>query len=135
MQRGRPTDVGYFRAAAKILRQLHRQCLVHNDLAKETNWLVTDQGKPGIVDFQLAWFAPKRGWLFRILAREDLRHLLKHKRTYCPQHLSQRELNILARPSVLSQVWMRTGKPVYVFVTRKLFGWEDREGADDRTGF
>ena len=135
MHRRRPTDVGYFLAAAKILRKLHRAGVAHNDLAKEPNWLVTDDGAPGIVDFQMACYCPKRGRLFRLLAREDLRHLLKHKRTYCPQHLTRRELSILNNPTVVSRTWMLTGKPVYVFVTRRIFGWADREGANDRSGF
>lgn len=132
MHRGRPTDLAYYRAAAKILRRLHRQGLVHNDLAKESNWLVTAERGPVIVDFQLAWHAQRRNRLFRLLAREDLRHLLKHKRTYCPEHLTQRERAILDKPTWLSQIWMRAGKPVYLFVTRRILGWEDREGADDR---
>jgi hypothetical protein len=27
---------------------------------------------------------------------------------------------------------MMTGKPVYLFITRKILGWQDREGAGDR---
>jgi hypothetical protein len=105
---------------------------VHNDLAKEPNFLVTADGRPAIIDFQLAWFCPRRGRLFRLLAREDLRHLLKHKRTYCPQFLTARERRILASPSWPARIWMKTGKPVYLFVTRRLLGWRDREGAGDR---
>lgn len=134
MHERRPTDIGYFRAAAKMLRQLHRAGVVHNDLAKEPNWLVKDDGGPGVVDFQMACYSPRRGRLFRLLAREDLRHLLKHKRTYCPDHLTRREIAILARPGLISRIWMSTGKPVYLFVTRKFLGWADREGANDRSG-
>jgi predicted Ser/Thr protein kinase len=133
MQRSRPTDIDYFRAAARLLRRLHVRGIVHNDLAKEPNWLVTDEGEPGIVDFQLAWYAPKRGRLFRLLAHEDIRHLLKHKRTYCPDHLTRRELAILDNPTIISRIWMFGGKPLYLFVTRKIFGWADREGAEDRS--
>ena len=133
MHKCRPTDISYFRAAAKILRKLHVACVAHNDLAKEPNWLVREDGGPGIVDFQMACHCPKRGILFRQLAREDLRHLLKHKRTYCPEHLTRRELAILASPTVISRSWMSTGKPVYLFVTRKIMGWADREGANDRS--
>ncbi len=134
MHKSRPTDIGYFRSAARILRELHRMGVAHNDLAKEPNWLVKEDGGPGIVDFQMAWYCPKRGRLFRLLAREDLRHLLKHKRTYCPEHLTRRELAILAKPTVISRTWMLGGKPVYLFVTRKILGWADREGANDRSG-
>ena len=135
MHQSRPTNIGYFREAARILRKLHRMGVAHNDLAKETNWLVREDGGPGIVDFQMALHCPKRGRLFRLLAREDLRHLLKHKRTYCPQHLTRRELAILANPTVISKTWMLSGKPVYLFVTRKILGWADRDGANDRSGF
>ena len=33
---------------------------------------------------------------------------------------------------LLSRTWMATGKPAYLFVTRRLLGWSDREGAGDR---
>lgn len=132
MYDARPCDPGFFRQAARLLRRLHRLGVVHNDLAKEANWLVTPEGLPAIVDFQLAWYSPRRGRTFRVLAREDLRHLLKHKRTYCPSRLTSRERRILEQPSVPSRIWMRTGKPLYLLVTRRLLGWVDREGAADR---
>ena len=37
-------------------------------------------------------------------AREDIRHLLKHKRSYCPEQLTARERRILATPSAVSRV-------------------------------
>lgn len=122
----------YFRKAHRLLRQLHRHNIAHNDLAKEPNLLMTPAGEPAFIDFQLAWFAPRRGRLFRLLAREDIRHLLKHKRTYCPQHLTAREQSMLASPSLPSRLWMMSGKKVYLFITRRLLGWADREGAGDR---
>ena len=132
MQEGRPADIDYFHKAARVVRRMHRLGVVHNDLAKEPNFLLTTDGKPVIIDFQLSWFAPRRGYLFRILAREDIRHLLKHKRTYCPDHLTRREKTILDNPSLISKLWMMTGKPVYMFITRKILGWQDREGAGNR---
>ena len=132
LQVGRPTDPRFFRDAARLLRKLHRIGVVHNDLAKEPNILLTEDGGAAFIDFQLAAYTPSRTRLFRALAREDLRHLLKHKRTYCPAALTAREKNILARPGVLSRAWMRTVKPVYLFVTRRVLGWRDREGAGDR---
>lgn len=132
MQDARPGDAAYFKALSRLLRALHRRGVVHNDLAKEPNLLVTEDGGPAIIDFQLAWAVRRRGRLFRTLAREDLRHLLKHKRTYCAAALTARERRILESPSWLSRAWMRTVKPVYRFVTRRLMGWQDREGAGDR---
>ncbi|HZW59805.1 MAG TPA: hypothetical protein VFE85_05880, partial [Woeseiaceae bacterium] len=103
-------------------------------LAKEPNLLVSPHGHAAFIDFQLASYRPRRDRLFRLLAHEDLRHLLKHKRSYRPDLLTARERRILASPSLLSRLWMRTVKPVYLFITRRLLGWADREGAGDRGG-
>jgi predicted Ser/Thr protein kinase len=132
MQRGNPTEAAYFKRAARILRRMHRAGVVHNDLAKEPNFLVRPNGEPAIIDFQIAWCSAKRSKLFRIAAREDLRHLLKHKRSYCPQHLTSRERTILANPGFVAMAWSKIFKPVYQFVTRRIFGWADREGAGNR---
>ena len=128
----RPRDAAYFAAAAGLLRRLHRAGVCHNDLAKEPNLLVRDSGTPGIIDFQLAWYSRSRSRLFRIAAYEDIRHLLKHKRTYRPDLLTAREHRILANPSPASRLFRGTVKPAYLFVTRRLLGWADREGAGDR---
>jgi RIO-like serine/threonine protein kinase len=127
-------DRTYFHEASRLLRRIHAAGVVHNDLAKEPNWLVTPEGLPALVDFQLASRPRYRDVMFKMLAHDDLRHLLKHKRTYCPQHLTQRERAILQRRSPVAGLWARTGKPVYRFVTRRLLGWADREGAGERTG-
>ena len=132
MQHARPRDPRYFAAAIQLVRQLHAAGVVHNDLAKEPNWLVLPDGRPALVDFQLAWAPRRRGAMFRLLAREDLRHTLKHKRHYCPAALSDHEREILESRAWTSRLWMATGKKVYLFVTRRLLGWADREGAGDR---
>ena len=124
---GRPMQI-----AMQLLRQLHRRGVVHNDLAKEPNWLVTDSGEPALVDFQLAMRRNRRGRLFRALAHDDIRHLLKHKRSYLPERLTARERRILATPSIVTRVWMASGKRVYRFITRRVLRWSDREGAGDR---
>ena len=132
MHEARPADPAYFRDALRLLNRLHRRGVVHNDLAKEPNWLVDQDGAPALLDFQLALVDRQRGALFRLLAREDLRHLLKHKRTYCPERLTARQRTILARPSWLSRLWMATVKPLYRGITRGLLGSRDREGAAER---
>ncbi len=132
MQVARPRNPDYYRQALRLLRRIHAAGVAHNDLAKEPNWLVLDDGSPAVLDFQLAWCPRRRGRLFRLLAREDLRHLLKHKRYYCPERLSNRQKSILDTPSWLTRAWMASGKKLYLLITRKVLKWRDREGAGDR---
>ena len=129
MQQAQPRQRAYYRDALRLLALLHRRGIVHNDLAKEPNWLVRTDGRPALVGFQIAWTRGRRGALFRLLAREDLRHLLKHKRTYCPDALSARQRAILARPSLPARLWRATGKRLYKLIARRLFGYWDNEGA------
>ena len=120
-------DVGYFRSAKTALRKLHRAGVTHNDLAKEQNWLYAD-GRAYLTDFQLAFcFDRHTSALFRIARYEDLRHLLKHKRRYAPEALTPAERRVLARKSLITRIWMATGKKVYYAITRGL-NVTDREG-------
>ena len=121
-------DLAYFRAARRLLQQVHRCGIAHNDLAKEANWLVRADGSPALIDFQLATRGNPRSRWMRLLAREDLRHLLKHKRMYCRDQVTPVEWRLLKRTSWLRDLWFRTGKPVYRFVTRRILKWEDNEG-------
>ncbi|BAM89605.1 conserved hypothetical protein [Bradyrhizobium oligotrophicum S58] len=125
-------NVEYFRSAKQMMRRLHRAGITHNDLAKEQNWLVGHDGHCYVTDFQLAACFSSRSRLFRIAAYEDLRHLLKHKRTYAPEALTPKERKILARKSLFARIWLMTGKKVYRGITRGIFNFTDREGGGRR---
>jgi predicted Ser/Thr protein kinase len=125
-------NAAYFRSAKQALHRLHRAGVCHNDLAKEQNWLVGRDGRAYLTDFQLAACFRSRSRLFRIAAYEDLRHLLKHKRSYAPSALTPKERKILARKSVVASLWLATGKKVYRAITRGLFNFTDREGGGRR---
>jgi hypothetical protein len=122
----------YFRSAKAALRKLHRAGICHNDLAKEQNWLRGGDGRAYLTDFQLAALFPRRTRLFRIAAYEDLRHLLKHKRRYAPDALTPAERRVLAKKSLITRVWMATGKKVYYWITRDVLRFTDREGGGPR---
>jgi hypothetical protein len=125
-------DVAYFRSARRVLHRLHRARICHNDLAKEQNWLRGHDGRAYVTDFQLAACFKTRSRLFRIAAYEDLRHMLKHKRSYAPEALTPKERKILARKSFVASIWLVTGKKVYQAITRGLFNFTDREGGGRR---
>ena len=132
LQLAKPADPEWYRDARRLLRQMRRAGVTHNDIAKPQNWLMTPDGRAAVIDFQLASVHRRRGRLFRTMAREDLRHLLKQKRAYAPDLLTPSEHAMLARKALPSRIWMATGKRLYNFVTRTLMNWSDGEGTEDR---
>ncbi len=129
---GPPPSRVYFVRALRLVRALHRAGMTHNDLAKEANWLRAPGDVPGLVDFQLAIHSRRRGRWFRYLAHEDLRHLLKHKRTYRPEGLTERQRRMLAAAPWPTRLWRAWGKPAYHTLTRRVLGWEERIGPGER---
>lgn len=127
-----PRSRSYFVHALRVLRAMHRCGVAHNDLAKEANWLSVGGDTSAIVDFQLATCAPKRTPQFRRRAYEDLRHLLKHKRTYLPLALTPSQRRVLATPTAATRLWRAIGKPAYRFMTRAVLRWPERSGPLER---
>lgn len=123
-----PRDPAFYAAARRLLQQVHRRGVAHNDTAKRVNWLVLEDGRPGLIDFQLSLVMRRRSRLFRLARREDLRHLLKHKAFNCREALTKRERALLKRRSLFARVWRVLYKRPYLFVTRRILGWADREG-------
>lgn len=122
----------FFTECKYLLKAMRKAGVCNNDLAKEANWIISEEHHlPVITDFQLALcFSNRTSKLFFSLARDDLRHLLKHKRKY--DRVSAQEKVILNKRSSLNNLWMATGKKLHRIVTRKLLGWEDRVGPEER---
>lgn len=117
----------YYASARKLLRKIHAVGVVHNDLEKPENWLVTEDNAPAVVDFQIAFFFPKKGLVYKVAAKEDIRHLIKQKSRFYNENLSTEEKNILGQKSIPARIWNRTFKPIYNFVTRKILRYSDRQ--------
>ncbi|MEM9844376.1 MAG: phosphotransferase [Pseudomonadota bacterium] len=132
LQLAQPGDAAFYTDARRLLREMRRAGVTHNDIAKPQNWLMTPTGHAAVIDFQLATVHHRRGRLFRVMAREDLRHLLKQKRAYAPGLLTPSQHRMLAQKSLFAQIWMMTGKSLYNFITRRLMNWSDGEGTEDR---
>jgi predicted Ser/Thr protein kinase len=104
-------DRSYFREALRIVRRMHGVGIVHNDLARTKNWLVTSEGRPALIGLDRARRVRYRGRRFRALACSDLRDLLEHKRACCGALLTSREQVFLARRgSWFERLWLRVGK-------------------------
>ncbi len=118
----------FFEHLTALVERLHARGVCHNDLHKEQNVIVGRDGRPALIDFQLASVHRSRGRVFRVRCGDDLRHVAKHARRYrrrdAPSDSSEARL---PRRSFLAWAWRRAGKPVYNFVTRRLLGTRDGE--------
>ena len=128
----RPADPAWYRDAHRLLRDFRRRGITHNDLAKAQNWLMTPDGRAAVIDFQLTTTHRRRGRLFRLMAYEDFRHLLKQQRAFAPELMTPTGRRVLAHRPLPSRIWKATGKRLYNLVTRRFFRWSDGEGAHRR---
>jgi len=123
--------LNFFDLLDELTRELHRQGVCHNDLHKEQNILVQEDGYPALLDFQLASLHATGGKQFQKRALEDLRHLQKHRRRYTrdgrgPEGASEGAGHGLKR-GLLARAWRRTGKPIYNLIVHRLA----RKGASE----
>lgn len=120
----------FYDKALEVIKQMHQAGVIHNDLEKPENWIVMQNGDPGIIDFQLAMYMKRRNnYLFKRLSFEDIRHTLKNKHKFCTVKLTEEEAEIKNRRSTINRIWKHGYKPVYNFVTRKIFNYSDREAS------
>lgn len=122
----------FFEHLAELVRALHARGVCHNDLHKEQNVMVLQDGRPGVIDFQLASVHRRGdGRVFVARCRDDLRHVEKHRLRYerrgRPKRADERASVALPRRSPVAALWRRTGKPLYNFVTRRLLRTRDGE--------
>jgi hypothetical protein len=129
----------FFQELDALVAAVHARGVCHNDLHKEQNVLVGEDGYPWLVDFQLASVHAAGDRRFAARAREDLRHVEKHRRRYtrlgrgpggAELHGAGRGL----RRTFWPRAWRRLGKPVYNFVTRDVLGLGDGEVRRDSRG-
>jgi len=122
-------DKSYYDAAARLLKKIHAAGVVHNDLEKPENWLVTGDNIPGIIDFQLACYFPKKGKIFKLCQKEDMRHLIKQKKRFSPDNLSEDDKIILKNKTRFAKIWRKDFKKIYNFITRKILHYSDRDNS------
>jgi hypothetical protein len=115
------------------MRELHQRGVAYVDSNKPENVLVGDDGRPYLIDFQIAWrcgpradHALGRWWLAR-LQREDLYHVLKQKRRFARESMTPDELESVRRRSLLIRAHRLINRP-YLMVRRPLFRWLRRTG-------
>ncbi len=125
----------FFDRLDELVGEMHECGVCHNDLHKEQNILVGEDGWPHLIDFQLASVHRGRGALYRSRVRDDLRHVQKHRRRYLQDGRGPADAGPDAargrghglRRGLIAALWRRSGKPLYNWVTRRLLRTRDGE--------
>jgi hypothetical protein len=126
-----PVPAGFWANLDGAMRAVHSRGVAYVDSNKPENILIGEDGRPYLIDFQIAWrqgtdSALGRWWLAR-LQREDLYHVLKHKRRFARASMTPDELESVRRRSLLIRVHRAINRP-YRMVRRPLLRWLRRTG-------
>ena len=108
--RGEELPSSFFTDLAKVLQGVHSRGVVHLDLRHKGNVLISEKGKPFIIDFNSSFsFAEKgffRRFLFPVLRWVDYGGLLKLKERVSPSLMTSEELSFLKRFNRLRKLWI-----------------------------
>lgn len=129
--------VGLFDRLRTLIEAIHARGVAYCDANKRSNILVTDDGRPFLIDYQIAirrcedWRFPFRqiaGALVSYFAAKDLYHLYKHKRRLAPDQLTPREDAISRRHSGIHWLHRKLTKP-YRALRRRFLREQYAKGA------
>ncbi|HWE03516.1 MAG TPA: hypothetical protein VG326_14015 [Tepidisphaeraceae bacterium] len=111
------TPDGFFDQCTALLAELHRRGIAYADTNKPENILLGDDGRPHLIDFQISW---DFRFLLKRMQREDIYHVLKHKKRLRPDELTAEELHRVRHKSFLIRAHRTVSRP-YFLIRRRLF--------------
>ncbi len=91
LTRSSAVDREFFRRLRRLMDELHGRGLAYVDLEKAENILVGEDGRPHLIDFQVA-FGGRSRWVLRRLQEADDYHIRKHMRRVIKGRLSREEI-------------------------------------------
>lgn len=121
-----PIPDGFFEDLKALLDRIHQRHVSYIDLNKRGNILAGRDGRPYLIDFQIAMDWKRDGRLCRLLQREDRYHLLKHKRRFRPDLLTPQEKAAYKR-----SFWIRLHRAIaepFRFCRRGILRWLYKHG-------
>lgn len=95
----------FFSELKRIIDEIHKKRIFYLDLNKLGNIIVSRDGLPYLIDFQICiHFKRQKGicgkinsYLFNLLINEDIYHLYKHKKRFQPHLMTEEELLLASR--------------------------------------
>ncbi len=99
----------YFHALESVVKSIHRKGIVHSDLKKKENLMVSPEGRPVLIDFGTHFRvkSPVRfvnNFLYEQFRQIDRNAVAKLKSRYCPETLTEAEREDLDNPVFLERV-------------------------------
>ncbi len=108
--RGGNLPASFFEQLGKVLKEVHSRGVVHLDLRHKGNILLSEDGKPFIIDFNSSLAFGERGLLrrllFPVLRWVDYGGLLKLKERVSPSLMTSEERSFLRRFNKLRKLWI-----------------------------
>lgn len=111
----------FFERLTQAVNALHARGIVHGDLKKLENILVTAEGEPALVDFTAAFVTgsnPVTALVLPFIVEDDLRAICKLKQRCAPHLLSEREACFLHERSAIERAYRRVRERVRLAVKR-----------------
>ena len=126
-------DAEFYEQLERVVRALHGRGVVHGDLKKLENILVTPAGAPVLVDFTAAFVtgsSPLTAAIFPWISDDDVRAIHKLKSRRSPELLSKDELRFLDERSGIERFfrWFRR----YIRYAVKRYSTAEQERAGIR---
>ncbi len=128
---------GYFERLRAIFDAIHARGVAYVDSNKRSNLLVTEDGTPFVIDFQISirtsddWPWPLRpiaSAAVRYLSAKDIYHLYKHKRRLAPAELTEAEAVLSRSRSRLHLLHRKLAKP-YRAIRRRFLSKQHAKGS------
>ena len=124
LSREHPVPDRFFDQLCDLFEELHRRHIAYVDANKPQNILLGEDGLPHLIDFQISWDLAELGdnainrWWLSKLQREDLAHLLKHKKRLRPDEMTRKEWEAVNHRSLLIRFHRFVSKPWFLLRRR-----------------
>lgn len=110
IERGELIPPSFFPDLDQVLKAIHARGVVHMDLRHKGNILVSEEGKPFLIDFNSSFSFRKKGilrrFLFPLFQWVDVGGLLKLKERAAPSSMTPEETDFLKRFNRLRKLWI-----------------------------
>jgi len=110
IERGEIIPPAFFSDLDQVLKAIHSRGVVHMDLRHKGNILVSEQGKPFLIDFNSSFAFKDKGilrrYLFPLFRWVDYGGFLKLKERASPSSMTPEETDFLKRFNRLRKLWI-----------------------------